>query len=71
MKKSYVILNLLLWKIGLSGLDKGGHYNCYASERKKQLENFMELRELGSKRKPHEYITAWEMTLKLLEKENN
>jgi len=45
--------------------------NCYASERKKQLENFIELRELSSKRKPHEYITAWDMTLKLLEKENN
>jgi len=41
--------------------------NCYASERKKQLENFIELKELGSKRKPHEYITAWKMTLKLLE----
>ncbi|SFV50592.1 hypothetical protein MNB_SV-12-15 [hydrothermal vent metagenome] len=41
--------------------------NCYASERKKQLENFIELKELGSKRKPHEYITAWRMTLKLLE----
>ena len=65
MKLSKQEIEDVLYMIKTLGL------NCYASERKKQLENFMELRELGSKRKPHEYITAWEMTLKLLEKENN
>jgi hypothetical protein len=43
--------------------------NCNYYERKEQLKNFIELKELGSKRKPHEYITSWKMTQNLLKEE--
>jgi len=40
--------------------------NCHNFERKELLNTFKELKELGSKSEPKEYITAWKMTLKNL-----
>jgi len=40
--------------------------NCISLQRKKHLENYKLKNELGLDVEPHEYITAWEMTLKSL-----
>ena len=41
--------------------------NCIYAQRKKQLENWKDRLEVGLDIEPHEYITAWNMTLASLE----
>jgi hypothetical protein len=40
--------------------------NCISSQRKKQLSNWKDMYEVGLDVNPHEYPTAWKMTLKSL-----
>ncbi len=41
--------------------------NCIYAQRKKQLENWKDRLEVGLDVEPHEYVTAWKMTLASLE----
>jgi len=41
--------------------------NCFRTQRQKQLHDWRDRKEVGLEVKPHRFVTAWNMTLKILE----